>query len=237
MELGASGPPDDPQTPESWHRQAITWRNRMMLLLDHLPLPVALCDPHGVILLANPAMAAEWGMLSGQMQGRNALEFFRPLSPVRLHPIAEAVRLRRRSRYPVEVTWSTPDGTERYGEIDVDPVSDAPDSAMSLMLLLRVGGERVETPADEAAARPRLSGAEARILALAAAGDTTARIAKRVGLTPDGVNYHLTQLSRRWGVRGKAALVARAYFLGVLDPAVWPPAAAEDVRGGSAGTE
>ncbi|OIK29292.1 diguanylate cyclase [Streptomyces malaysiense] len=204
----------------------MTWRNRLLLLLDHLPLPVALCDADGVIFLANPAMAAEWGMLSGQLVGRNALDFFHPRAGTRLRPISEAVRLRRRARYPVEVTWFASGGVERYGEMDIDPVSDTPDAPPALMLLLRVGGERVASPTVEGAERTRVSEVEARILALTAAGDTTARIAKAVGLTVDGINYHLTRLSRRWGVRGKTALVARAYALGVLDPAAWPPAPA-----------
>ncbi|MEU6476913.1 PAS domain-containing protein [Streptomyces sp. NPDC047017] len=228
MDLQASGPPSDSPAAEAWRRQAITWRNRVFLLLDRLPLPVALCDPQGVILLANPAMAAEWGMLSGQLRGRSALDLFHPRTPTRLHPIAEAVRLRRRSRYPVEVTWCSPDGVERYGEMDVDPVSDTPDDPPALMLLLRVLGERADTSAGEGAGPPRVSAVEARILALAAAGGTTARIAKAVGLGVDGVNYHLTRLSRRWGVRGRTALVARAYTLGVLDPAIWPPDTAGD---------
>ncbi|MDA3629941.1 PAS domain-containing protein [Saccharopolyspora sp. WRP15-2] len=209
---------------EDWHREAITWRNRAILLLDHLPLPVALCDPDGAILLANPAMAAEWGMLPGQMRGRNALDFFRPRTTARLHPIAEAVRLRRRSRYPLEVTWTPPSGVERYGEVDVDPVSDTPGAPTALMLVLRVLGEHTE-PVPEPA--PAASEIEARILALAASGDTTPRIARAVGLTVDGVNYHLTQLSRRWHVRGRTALVARAYTLNVLDPESWPPAPTE----------
>ncbi|MEU6578651.1 PAS domain-containing protein [Streptomyces sp. NPDC046805] len=226
MDLQASGPPDDSPAARAWRQQAITWRNRVMLLLDHLSLPIAFCDSDGVILLANPAMAAEWGMLSGQMQGRNALDFFHPRTPDRLHPIAEAVRLRRRSRYPVEVTWTTADGTERYGEIDVDPVSDTPGATPVLMLLLRIGGDHTHGNAGDGVERPHVNEVEARILAGAAAGDTTARIAKAVGLTVDGVNYHLTQLSQRWGVRGKASLVARAYVTGVLDPKAWPPTVA-----------
>ncbi|KAA5828457.1 PAS domain-containing protein [Saccharopolyspora hirsuta] len=208
----------------NWHQEAIAWRNRFILLLDHLPLPLALCDTHGDILVANPAMAAEWGLLPGQLRGRNALDFFRPRAQARLLPIAEAVRLHRRSRYPVEVSWSPPSGVERYGEMDVTPVSDAPGVPPSLVLILRVLGERAE-PSPEP--EPPASEIEARILALAASGDTTARIAKAVGLTVDGVNYHLTQLSRRWDVRGRTALVARAYALGVLDPTAWPPVAAE----------
>ncbi|MFH9428072.1 PAS domain-containing protein [Streptomyces sp. NPDC017615] len=226
MDLRASGPPSDSPAAEAWRQQAITWRNRALLLLDHLPFPVALCDAEGVIFLANPAMATEWGMLSGQMAGRNALDFFRPRAGTRLDPISEAVRLRRRARYPVEVTWVTSGGVERYGEMDIDPVSDTPDAPTALMLSLRVGGERAEPPVEEASGHTRVSGVEARILASTAAGDTTARIAKSVGLTVDGVNYHLTRLSQRWGVRGKAALVARAYALGVLDSTAWPPAPA-----------
>ncbi|MER7081334.1 PAS domain S-box-containing protein [Saccharopolyspora kobensis] len=221
MDPESCGPPHA----VDWRREAITWRNRMILLLDHLPTPIALCEADGGILLANPAMAAEWGLLPGQMRGRNALDFFRPRAKARLHPIAEAVRLHRRSRYPVEVSWTPPSGVERYGEVDVTPVSDTADAPPALMLVLRVRGERVETSPEEPA--PPASEIEARILALAAGGDTTARIAKAVGLTVDGVNYHLAQLARRWNVRGRTALVARAYALGVLDPEAWPPAPTE----------
>ncbi|MFF9364489.1 PAS domain-containing protein [Streptomyces griseoluteus] len=224
MDLQASGPPSDSPAAETWRQLAITWRNRALLLLDHLPFPVAFCDGDGVIFLANPAMAAEWGMFSGQMVGHNALDFFRPRTDARLHPIAEAVRLRRRARYPVEVTWRASNGVERYGEMDIDPVSDTPDAPLVLMLLLRTVGEKTEPDAGDPAEPTPVSEVEARILALTAAGDTTAQIAKSVGLTADGVNYHLTRLSQRWGVRGKAALVARAYSLRVLDSTQWPPA-------------
>ncbi|MEV5540004.1 LuxR C-terminal-related transcriptional regulator [Saccharopolyspora shandongensis] len=71
--------------------------------------------------------------------------------------------------------------------------------------------------------RHLVSPVEARILALAAGGVTTAQIAKSVGLTADGVNYHLQRMSRRWRMPNRTALVARAYVLGVLKPAAWPP--------------
>ncbi|MFF8729775.1 LuxR C-terminal-related transcriptional regulator [Streptomyces sp. NPDC015171] len=158
--------------------------------------------------------AARWGMLSGQLRGRSVLGLFHPRTPTRLHPIAEAVRPRRRSRCPVEVTRRAACGAERYGERDVDPVSDTPQAPPALMLPLRVLGEHPDTPAGDAAGQRRVSGPEARVLALAAAGDTTARIATSVGLTADGVSYHLARLAGRRGVRGRTALVARAYSLG-----------------------
>ncbi|MEU6262333.1 helix-turn-helix transcriptional regulator [Saccharopolyspora shandongensis] len=204
------------------HRDdAVAWRNRAVILLDHLPMPVAVCDTEGAILLANPLMAAEWGTLPSQLRGRNALDFFRPRSSDQLHPVIEALRRRRRSRYPVEVRWSAPGGSERHGEMTVDVVSEAPDAETALLLLLNVLGDVTE-PAE----RPDtalVSPVEARILALAAGGVTTAQIAKSVGLTADGVNYHLQRMSRRWRVPNRTALVARAYVLGVLKPAAWPP--------------
>ncbi|TDD56169.1 diguanylate cyclase [Saccharopolyspora elongata] len=166
-------------------------------------------------------MAAEWGTLPSQLRGRNALDFFRPRSSDQLHPVVEALRRRRRSRYPVEVRWSAPGGSERHGEMTVDVVSEAPDAETALLLLLNVLGDVTE-PAEKPAT-DLVSPVEARILALAAGGVTTAQIAKSVGLTVDGVNYHLQRMSRRWRVPNRTALVARAYVLGVLKPAAWPP--------------
>jgi DNA-binding CsgD family transcriptional regulator len=50
----------------------------------------------------------------------------------------------------------------------------------------------------------------ARTLALVAAGATTAGVARQIGLSIDGVNYHLRQLFRILDVPNRPALVARA---------------------------
>lgn len=203
------------------------WRNLAALLFDRIPLPVAYCDATGTIVTANQAMASEWGTLPSRLIGRRALSLFRPAGERQLDPISEALRMRRRSRYPIEVSWSTKDNTERHGEMIIDLVGEAPDTPPNLLLILRVGDQ----PTGPAAAQPekaaRVSDIEKRILALVAAGQTSARIAAEVGLTPDGVNYHLARLSRRWGVANRAALVARAYTKGVLAPCTWPPVPAE----------
>jgi PAS domain S-box-containing protein len=211
----------------SWRDRAIAWRNRALVLFDHVPVPIALCGTDGTILLANPAMAMEWGVLPSRLKGRGILELFDPRTTTPLHSIAEAVRLGRRSRYPIEVSWPAPDGTERYGEMNVDLVGPASGPAPNLLLVLRVREDHVPE-SRESGADARVSAVEARILALAAGGSTTARIAKSVGLTLDGVNYHLGRLSRRWNVPNRTALIARAYALGVLDPHRWPPEAAGD---------
>ncbi|MGW5665591.1 PAS domain-containing protein [Streptomyces sp. NPDC003758] len=209
---------------DSEPQAAVVWRNRALTLFDQIPMPVAVCDVHGAIVLANPAMATEWGATPGGLRGRNVLDRFRPQEPTQIERIAQALRLRHRSRCPVSVSWDAADGVRRQGELTADPVSDSVEAMPALLVLVRVLGECPEP--GRAAAAPPAGPAEARILALPAGGATTARAARETGLTVDGVTYHLRRLSQRWGAANRTELVARAYALGALVPGVWPPEAA-----------
>ncbi len=203
-------------------QEAVTWRNRALLLFDRIAMPVAVCDVYGAVLLANPAMAAECGTTPGQLRGREVLDLFSPREATQVERIAEALRLRHRSRYQVSVRWRAPGGAERYGELTADPVSDTVEDPPALLVMLRLDGEhepRAAPPAGQAQATPT----EAHILALLAAGATTTRAARETGLTTDGVTYHLRRLSSRWHAANRTELVARAYALGVLAAGVWPP--------------
>ncbi|MGW3098384.1 PAS domain-containing protein [Streptomyces sp. NPDC001102] len=81
----------------------MVWRNRALTLFDRVSVPVAVCDVHGDVLLADPAMAAECGTTPGRLRGRAVLELFRPQEATQVERIAEALRLRHRSRYQVSV--------------------------------------------------------------------------------------------------------------------------------------
>ncbi|MFF4272671.1 PAS domain-containing protein [Streptomyces sp. NPDC001536] len=189
------------------------------MLFDRVSVPVAVCDVYGAVQLANPAMATECGTTPGRLRGRDVLELFRPQEATQVERIAEALRLRHRSRYQVSVCWRAPGGGERFGELTADPVSDSVDETPALLVMLRMLGER-ERPAVDPV---RVTPVEARVLALLAGGATTARAARETGLSSDGVTYHLRRLSARWGAGNRTELVARAYALGVLTPGVWPP--------------
>ena len=199
--------------------EAVVWRDSALMLFDRVSAPVAVCDVYGAVLLANPAMATECGTTPGRLRGRDVLELFRPQEATQVERIAEALRLRHRSRYQVSVCWRAPGGVERFGELTADPVSDSVDETPTLLVMLRMLGER-ERPAVDPV---RVTPVEARILALLAGGATTARAARETGLTSDGVTYHLRRLSARWGAGNRTELVARSYALGVLTPGVWPP--------------
>ncbi|MFD8572503.1 PAS domain-containing protein [Streptomyces sp. NPDC059639] len=202
-----------------------------MVLFDRIPMPVAVCDPYGTVRLANAALAAEWGTTPGRLRGRDMLELFPPLDGAQVERIAEALKLRRRSRYTVSVTWRDTHGARRRGELIVDPVSDTPNGLPDLLVMLRTSA--VSAPAEPSSEPEALHPNEERILGLLAAGATTAHAARETGLTTDGVTYHLRQLSRRWGAANRTELVARAYASGVLVPGVWPP----QVRSSRPGTD
>ena len=206
-------------------REGVVWRNRALMLFDRVAVPVAVCDVYGSVQVANPAMAAECGTTPGRLRGRDVLDLFQPQESMQVERIAQALRLRHRSRYQVSVRWWAPNGTERYGELTADPVSDTVEETPALLVMLRVQGEgepRDGGPDENTPAQ--VTPIEARILALLAGGATTARAARETGLTTDGVTYHLRRLSARWNAANRTELVARAYALGVLTPGVWPPA-------------
>ncbi|MEU8970512.1 PAS domain-containing protein [Streptomyces monashensis] len=208
---------------------AVVWRNRALLVFDRVSVPVAVCDVYGQVVLANPAMAAECGTTPGRLRGRDVLELFRPQEAGQVERIAEALRLRHRSRYQVSVRWRAPGGAERFGELTADPVSDTVDETPALLVMLRVQGECAPPEPEPAPVTP----VEGRVLALLAGGASTAEAARELGLSKDGVTYHLRRLSARWSAANRTELVARAYASGVLRPGVWPPQA----RSGAPETE
>ncbi|MBB6417743.1 PAS domain S-box protein [Streptomyces sp. AK010] len=207
-------------------QEAVTWRNRALLLFDRVAMPVAVCDVYGAVLLANPAMAAECGTTPGRLRGRDVLDLFSPREATQVERIAEALRLRHRSRYQMSVRWRAPGGVERHGELTADPVSDSAEDTPALLVMLRVDAEPAPSPT-ALAGQVRVTPMEARVLTLLAAGATTARAARETALTTDGVTYHLRRLSSRWGASNRTELVARAYALGVLRAGVWPPEVSE----------
>ncbi|MFF1377414.1 PAS domain-containing protein [Streptomyces sp. NPDC058308] len=211
---------------------AAVWRGRFLSLLDRSPTPTAIAGADGLVSVANPAFAAALGLQPGRVANRLLLELLTPTNSRQLRKLDEAMRSGRRSRYPVEATW-TAGGTARHGQVTVEPVTDPLEETPPLLVTLRVAEERAERAASSAPAdaegsgaelaHPALSAQEARILRLVAGGATTSVVARTVGIGADGVNYHLTRLCRRLQAPNRTALVARAYVLGLLDPVAWPP--------------
>lgn len=63
----------------------------------------------------------------------------------------------------------------------------------------------------------------ARVLEGVAAGRQTQQLCDELFLSRQGIEYHVAVLFRQFGVNKRAALVAKAYNIGVLEPGDWPP--------------
>ena len=188
-------------------RRTGVWRNRVLARLDRTPVPTAICQLDGTITVANPAFAEALGTRPSQLRDRNVLEYFQ--AKVRRDYEKLVAGLQRGGRARLVIAVRFPGGT---GELTVQAVSD--DEGSGLLITLRI----TPVPADV-----QLTDREAEILRLIAGGATSAAVAAELGLTSDGVNYHLTRMSDRFDVPNRTALVARAYSLGLLDPTAWPP--------------
>jgi DNA-binding CsgD family transcriptional regulator len=190
-------------------RRVAMWQNRFLALLHRTPLPSAICKTDGTITIANPAFAAVFGATPARVRGRLLTDLMRPGVRIDYERVLEDLRTRRRTRRTVPVTWDS-----GAGDATVQVVDDEEGIALFFTLQPHPG---------PAADRPRLSDREHEVLRLVAGGATSAETAAALGLTADGVNYHLTRLTRRLRVPNRLALIARSYSLGLLDPTTWPP--------------
>lgn len=68
-----------------------------------------------------------------------------------------------------------------------------------------------------------LSKMEARIIECIAAGEGTNDIARKLYLSRQGVEYHVSKMLQRMRVPNRPALVAKAYSIGLLNVSSWPP--------------
>lgn len=102
-------------------------------------------------------------------------------------------------------------------------------SRIALLVEAAVGATRPALRAG-AEARKLLSGTDAEVLEGVAAGYSTVRLADRLFLSPQGVDYHVGTLLRRFRCPNRPALVAKAYAQGVLHPGSWPPRVTSEFR-------
>lgn len=73
-----------------------------------------------------------------------------------------------------------------------------------------------------------LTALDARILEGIAAGVSTIGLASKYYLSRQGIEYRVGMMLRRMRVPNRAALVSKAYSMGVLSVGVWPPRVLSD---------
>lgn len=194
---------------------------------DQPGLCMASLDPALTIQQANEEFFRRFGDSSAGVCGRS----FRDL----VHPSVQQPLMRqfsrlvegKRQRFASHVVAVGPEDSAFAGTLTAAAVSgETPDVAAILVLMRSSEGSGDAGVLTNQ--KKILTEIDARILEGIAAGLSTIPLASRLYLSRQGVEYHVTGLLRKLRVPNRAALVSRAYSMGVLNVGTWPPKVVED---------
>ncbi|MFF2810700.1 LuxR C-terminal-related transcriptional regulator [Streptomyces sp. NPDC058000] len=159
--------------------------------------------------------------------GRNFRDLVHPSVRQPLMRQFERLLEGRRDRFATQVVALRPTGDVFNGSLTAAAVRGYGPDPAAVLVVMRSGGDS-EDDAVVAPRRKLLSEIDARILEGIAAGLSTIPLASRLYLSQHGVEYHVTGLLRKLKAPNRAALVSRAYAMGVLTVGTWPPRVVDD---------
>nr|WP_223768992.1 LuxR C-terminal-related transcriptional regulator [Streptomyces huiliensis] len=194
----------------------------------HRPGSATACLDRGLVLRqADEEFFRRFGGSAPRLVGRSFTDLVHPGCREPLLRQFAGLTEGRRDRFGTEVIAVGPDGTPFRTDLTALAVRGGTPDISAVWLTLAAAGEA----AQPAAATPRkkiLSEIDARILEGIAAGVSTVPLAARLYLSRQGVEYHVKSLFRQLRVPNRAALVSRAYSMGLLKVGTWPPKVAQD---------
>jgi DNA-binding CsgD family transcriptional regulator len=197
---------------------------------DQPGLCVVCLDPSLTVQQANQEFFRQFEDPSTDVCGRGFHDLVHP--SVRQTLMRQFARLvdGTRHRFAAQVVLIGAGGSAFTSELTAIAVREGSSPAASILVGLRptAGGSTVDMVTNR---KKIVSEVEARILEGIAAGLSTVSLASRLYLSRQGVEYHVTRLLRKLRVPNRAALVSRAYSMGVLKVGSWPPKVVEDFVG------
>ena len=188
---------------------------------------MASLDPSLVIQQTNREFSRQFGTPSAELCGVDFRDLVHP--SVKLPLMRQFSRLieGRRQLFDTHVVAVRPEESAFVGSLTAAAVSGESPQVSAVLIFMRGSEETEET--DVLPPRKKLmSDIDAQILEGIAAGLSTIHLASRLYLSRQGVEYHVTGLLRKLRVPNRAALVSRAYSMGVLNVGTWPPKVVRD---------
>lgn len=194
---------------------------------DQPGLCMASLDPALTIQQANQEFFRRFGDSSSDLCGRSFRELVHPSVQQPLMRQFSRLVEGKRQRFASHVVALGPEDSAFAGTLTAAAVSGESPDVAAILVLMRSS----QDPADAGVLTSQkkiLTEIDARILEGIAAGLSTIPLASRLYLSRQGVEYHVTGLLRKLRVPNRAALVSRAYSMGVLNVGTWPPKVVED---------
>ncbi|MEB3961684.1 PAS domain-containing protein [Streptomyces kunmingensis] len=194
----------------------------ILSLFERSGIGLAILDPTLRVRSVNSAFSAQCGRYPDEICERSFADFLHP--SVRQYVLRQFGRLVQGHHAPLVsrsiAMWFH--DTAVAGKLTAFPVADS--SGRIKMILAQF------TPEETADERQELVGAQRKLTALTAkvlegvaAGDPTVRLAAKLFLSRQGIEYHVSILLRQFKVPNRTALAAKAYSMGMFSIGCWPP--------------
>ncbi|MFI9027695.1 LuxR C-terminal-related transcriptional regulator [Streptomyces sp. NPDC053560] len=190
---------------------------------------MASLDRNLTVQQANQEFYRHFGDSSGDVCGRSFRDLMHP--SVRQPLMRQFSRLieGKRHRFASHVVAVGAEDSAFAGTLTASAVTgETPDVAAILVLMHSSDSAESADTGLVAGRKKILTEIDARILEGIASGLSTIPLASRLYLSRQGVEYHVTGLLRKLRVPNRAALVSRAYSMGVLNVGAWPPKVVDD---------
>jgi PAS domain S-box-containing protein len=206
---------------------------RYRAIFDSAEICILLLDPSGIVTDANPTYVRTTGHALRVVRGHRFEMILGEDDQQENRRLWSELTDGRRTRYDLSGDLRHAGGHLVPVHLTVRLIRDHGEAIGGLVLALPHA--KPEEPA-AVATRPRPTPAEAAVLQRLASGLTFQQIADDLQLTRRGVDYRITKLRHKLRADSSqpvpattAALIARAYALGILQPGAWPPRAAGEL--------
>ncbi|WP_286250657.1 LuxR C-terminal-related transcriptional regulator [Streptomyces graminofaciens] len=216
---------------ESLHRHAESF----LSIFQQAGISMARLDSDLCLLEANSDFVRWFGGSPSALRGRPFLDFLHPSTGPGVREQLSKVAAGSRVRLGDRGVALRADGSPLPVELTLIGVRDGVTPGASEIIVLvapekepseSLGRQRVRVP--NTTAPMTLTEMEARILEQLATGISTRKLALRLHLSRQGVEYHIGAMLRKAGVPNRTALVSRAHSLGIFSGGHWPPRIATD---------
>ena len=196
-------------------------------LFDRSGVCIAALDADQRVLEANADLIQLLDLSAQQVRGKQFVELLHPGIRSGTRKQLTTLLEEKRGRFSDHVAALRSDGSLTAATLTAVAVRGQNHTASALVLLnpsdLHNGGKVVVQQ------NIVLTDVDARILEGVAAGLSTVHIASRLNLSRTGVDYHVRAMQRKLKAANRPALIARAYTLGILSVATWPPRVRPDL--------
>ncbi|MFF2412435.1 LuxR C-terminal-related transcriptional regulator [Streptomyces sp. NPDC058092] len=214
------------------------YRGVILSLFERSGIGLAILDPTLRVRSVNSALTSRCGRCPDDLRGRDFAEFLHP--SVRQYVVGHFGRLVQghgARLVSCSVAMCFPD-IAVSGKLTAFPVEEEGAGRVDMIVVQF-------TPEETAGGQEALDGSEwrlaplsAKVLEGVAAGNPSVRLAAKLFLSRQGIEYHVSMLLRQFKVPNRTALAAKAYSMGVFSIGSWPPRVLPDyIRAGHQGAE